>query len=371
MEVKALIDFLDIRTNDMRKAGDIFACSFDRYNEMLCNGIKVEPVRINYRGKKKKTGPKVIIYQKLLYVIGGIETWDNNLARTFEDRDITFVFSSADKTQMVELSKYANVIIDNGDSNYECDVLINANYDGSDILLPRTKAKKVYQAIHSDFKALKEVNGWTNFNLSINPRTDAIFSASETAQKGLKSGFGYDSVVAPNILAKADTKRPMVFISLTRASEEKGIRRVIQMAREFKRKGHKFIWLLATTLNAADSEANARYIEAIKGIPEFIVVQPQLYTRELLCFADYLVQCSDTEAYCYSIREALQRKVSVIATKFTEATKIIEDGKNGYLLDFDLSNLNVEKIFKNIPKINKAYTEPISPIWETILKGEL
>lgn len=371
MEVKALMDFLDIKTGAMRKYGEIFECTFDRYNEILCNGIKVEPVRINYRGKKKKSGPKIIIYQKLLYVIGGIETWDNNLARTFEDRNIVFVFSTADKTQMVELSRYADVMLDDGDRHYTCDILINANYDGSDILLPRTTAKKVYQAIHSDFKALKDVNGWTNFNLNINPRTDAIFSASTTAQKGLKIGFGYDSVVVPNILAKADTERPMVFISLTRASEEKGIGRVIQMAREFKRKGYKFIWLLATTLNAGDSDQNKRYIEAIRGIPEFIIVQPQLYTRELLKFSNYLVQLSDTEAYCYSIREALQQKVPVIATKFDEATKIIKDGENGYLLDFDLSNLNVDKIFKQVPKIAKPYEEKIDPIWEKVLNGEL
>ena len=74
MEVKALMDFLDIKTGTMRKYNEIFECTFDRYNEMLCNGIEVEPVRIDYRGKKKKSGPKVIVYQKLLYVIGGIET---------------------------------------------------------------------------------------------------------------------------------------------------------------------------------------------------------------------------------------------------------------------------------------------------------
>lgn len=371
MEVKAQMDFLDIKTGTMRKYGDKFECTFDRYNEMLCNGIKVVPTRIDYRGKKKKSGPKVIIYQKLLYVIGGIETWDNNLARTFEDRNIVFVFSQADKTQMVELSKYATVMLDDSNRHYECDVLINANYDGSDILLPRVSAKKVYQAIHSDFKALKEVNGWTNFTLNINPRTNAIFSASTTAQKGLKEGFGYDSVVVPNILAKADTERPMVFISLTRASEEKGIGRVIQMAREFKRKGYKFIWLLATTLSAGDSDQNKRYVEAIRGIPEFIIVQPQLYTRELLKLSNYLVQCSDTEAYCYSIREALQQKVPVIATKFDEAKKIIKDGENGYLLDFDLHNLDVDKIFKNVPKVEKPYEEKVNPIWQDLLGGKL
>ena len=311
MRVKSEVDFKDIRTGIDRKIGDVFDCTFERYQEMLCNGITIEPVAIEYRGKKKKSGPKVLIYQKLLYCVGGIETWDYNLAKTFEDRDITFVFSNVDKTQFVELSRYANVLVDDSNREYECEVFINANYDGSDVLLPRVKAKKVYQTIHSDFKALKEVNGWSNFTLNINERTDKIFSASETAQKGLKEGFGYDSVVLRNILAKPDTERPMVFISLTRASEEKGIGRCIEMARRFKKEGKNFIWTLCATLNAGDYDENKQRIEAIRQIPEFLIVEPQLYSRKLLHFADYLVQMSDTEAYCYSIREAMQLGVPV------------------------------------------------------------
>lgn len=370
MRVKTKVDFQDIKTGDMRQRGDIFEVTFDRYQELLCNGIEVDPLFIEYRGNKKKHGPKVIIYQKLLYVVGGIETWDYNLAKTFEDRDITFVFSKADKTQMVELSRYANVLVDDDERDYHCDVFINANYDGSDILLPRVSAKKVYQTIHSDFKALKEVNGWTNFELNINERTDKIFSASETAQKGLKEGFGYDSVVLRNILAEPDIERPVVFISLTRASEEKGIGRCIEMAKRFKKEGKNFIWLLCATLNAGDYDENKQRIEAIRQIPEFLIVEPQLYTRKLLHFADYLVQMSDTEAYCYSIREAMQLGVPVLATPFTEATKIIKNGKNGYIINFDLSNLDVDKIFRAIPK-NVTYKEEVAPLWDDFLGGKL
>lgn len=370
MRVKSKVDFKDIRTGLDRKIGDVFDCTFERYQEMLCNGITVEPLFIEYRGTKKKHGPKVIIYQKLLYCVGGIETWDYNLAKTFEDRDITFVFSIADQTQFVELSKYANVLMDDDERSYECDVFINANYDGSKILLPRVKAKKVYQTIHSDFKALKEINGWQNFVIDIDERTDAIFSASETAQKGLKEAFGYDSVVLRNILAEPDTERPVVFISLTRASEEKGIGRCIEMAKRFKKEGRNFIWLLCATLKAGDNDTNKQRIEAIKQIPEFIAVEPQLYSRKLLYFADYLVQMSDTEAYCYSIREAMQLGVPVLATPFPEAQKIIKNGKNGYIIDFDLSNLNVKKIFENKPQ-NVAYKEDVAPLWNDFLGGKL
>lgn len=370
MRAKSSIDFTDCHTGQEYRAGDEFECTFERFQEMENNGIPVQPTYIEYRGTKKKSGKRIIIFQKLLYVIGGIETWDMNLAKTFEDKNITFVFSSADKTQMIELSKYATVMLDNGDRHYECDILINANYDGSRILLDRTKAEHIYQTIHSDFSALKRVNGWANFDLSIDPRTTHIFSASTTAQKGLKEGFGYESDVLPNILAKADTERPMVFISLTRASEEKGIGRCIQMAREFKKKGYNFIWLLCSTLNAGDSDANRRYIEQIKAIPEFIQVQPQLYTRKLLALADYCVQLSDTEAYCYTIRESLQQGCPVIATKFDEAKKIIKNGKNGWLVDFGLHDLDVDKVFNTKFEV-KGYEEKVDPLWEKVLRGEI
>lgn len=370
MKVRTKVDFLDIKTGDQRKVGDEFDVTFDRYQEMLCNGIDVDPIFIEYRGNKKKSGPKVIIFQKLLYCIGGIETWDYNLAKTFEDRNITFVFSSADKTQFVELSRYANVMMDDGERWYECDVFINANYDGSDILLNRLKAKKIYQTIHSDFGALKRINGWSNFDIRIDERTNHIFSASETAQKGLRETFGYESTVLPNILAKPDTERPVVFLSLTRASEEKGIGRCIEMARQFKKEGRNFIWLLCSTLEAGDYDQNKQRIEAIRQIPEFIQVQPQLYSRKLLYFADYLVQLSDTEAYCYSVREAMQLGVPVICSDIPEFRKIVKPGKNGYILSLDMHDLNVKQIFEAIPQ-NVAYKEEVSPLWKEVLDGKL
>lgn len=372
MIIRSNMEFVDCHTNEAHRVGDEFEVSWERYQELQFNGIDVTPLFIAYRGKKKKSGPKVIVYQKLLYRIGGIETWDYNLAKKFEDRDITFVFTSADRTQFENLSQYANVLMDDGKKltprHYDCDVFINANYDGSRDLLDRVTAKKIYQTIHSDFAALKRVNGWTNFTLDIDKRTSRIFSASETAQKGLKEGFGYDSTVLRNILAPLDSERPMVFISLTRASEEKGIGRCIEMAKRFRKEGKKFIWLLCSTLEAGDYDSNRQRIQAIRSIPEFIIVEPQLYSRELLWFADYLVQLSDTEAYCYSIREAMQRGVPVITTPFNEAVKIVKPGENGWIVDFDLHDLNVDSIFNKKPQ-QVTYSEKVSPLWDEVLGG--
>ncbi len=363
--VRSKIEFVDIRAKVTRKVGDEFEVSYDRMLELKRNGIKVQVIRADYLGKKKKSGPKVIIYQKLLYKIGGIETWGLNLAKIFEDRDITFVFSEADDIQLLEFAKFANVIIDNGQRKYECDVFISANYDGGAIILDRIVAKRKYQTIHSDFEALKKINGWQRFDLNIDQRFDRIISASETAQNGLKSGFGYDSVVVNNPLVPLEEK-PLILLTLSRASEEKGFGRMVQMARKMEGAGKRFIWLVCSTLENSTPEIRA----AVRSIPEMIQVQPQFYSKQLLHIASYCIQLSDTESYCFSIHESLASGVPVIATEFDQAKKIIKDGKNGYLLKFDLSNLDVDKIFDNIPT-GFTYSEKVDPLWIEVMEGKL
>ena len=364
--VRAEVEFIDIRNNNqLRKVGEVFEVSYARLLELKKNGVKVSVRRVDYLGKKKKSGPKVIFFQKLLYVIGGIETWGLTLAKLYEDRDITFIFSEADDIQMMEFAKFCNVIVDDGVSHYKCDVLISANYDGGAIILDRVEAKKRYQTIHSDFQAIKKCYGWHNFDLKIDDRFDKVIAASETAQRGLKNEFGYDSIVIQNPLVPLDEK-PLILLTLSRASEEKGFWRMVSMAKRLEGAGKPFIWLVCSTLCVAPAELQ----KAIKSIPEMIEVEPQFYTKQLLHVADYCVQLSDTEAYCYSVHEALATGVPVIATKFDQAKKIIKDGKNGYLLDFDLSNLNVNKIFSEIPK-GFTYTEKPSPLWEEVMNGTL
>lgn len=84
-----------------------------------------------------------------------------------------------------------------------------------------------------------------------------------------------------------------------------------------------------------------------------------------------MVQLSDTESFCYSAFEALQRGVPVILTNFTEAYNIVEDGKNGYLVDMDLKNLDVDKIFNHKPEHVTFKDRCDYDAWEKVFKGEL
>lgn len=320
------------------------------------------------RTKKKKTGKTIMIYQKLLYCIGGIETWDYNLAQIYENRNLQFVFSSADTEQVIRLSEFADVRIDDGYSTYECDVFISANYDGGPVILDRVKARKKYQTIHSDFKALTEcLVEWRNAKLTFDDRFDAILSASKTAQKGLEAAFGIKSIVAPNPLAKPRQK-PIILVTLSRASEEKGIDKVIKLAQEFNRRNLPFLWFVAST-----ACNNPRLDNELRATRNIILLEPTVSSQRILWNADYLCQFSLTEAYCYSLHEALQAGVPVLATKFDEALKVVKDGENGYLLEHDLSNVDdewIEKVFNKVPK-GFEYNEKVDPIWSKIMKGEV
>ena len=139
------------------------------------------------------------------------------------------------------------------------------------------------------------------------------------------------------------------------------------MAREFKKAGKHFIWFLCCSLTQADPGV----VRAIKRIPEFVIVPPTQDNRLLIKSCDYLVQLSDTESFCYSAYEALQRKVPVILTDFPEAKKIVEPGKNGYLVHMDLSDLDIDKIFNHIPA-DVTYVDRCDyDKWEKVFKGEL
>jgi glycosyltransferase involved in cell wall biosynthesis len=93
--------------------------------------------------------------------------------------------------------------------------------------------------------------------------------------------------------------------------------------------------------------------------------------KTLIKNCDYLVQLSDTESFCYSAFEALQRNVPVILTNFPEAQSIVVDGENGYILEMDLSNLDVEKIFTKKPKATHYIDRCDHTKWEKVFKGEL
>lgn len=356
--INVTAQFTDKETGANVPIGSTFEC--DDY-ERVKNIINLKLGTFAGVKHAKRKGNRIMIHQKFCYVIGGIETANMAIAKTFKDRNIVFVFGSGDEDQILALGKYQDVIIDDGKRTYEADVCIFTNYDSAPAIMDRVKARKIYQQIHADFYALKQMNEWRNFSWTPNPRTSAILSVSETAQKGLQRAFQLDSIVVPNILLKRDS-RPTVFMSLSRATPEKGVDKLVKLLRRFDEAGKNYVLFLCSTIDQG-KDSDQVYL---RENPRVITVQPTPYAQELLRAADYLIQLSYNESYCYSVREALQLGVPCIVSDIPELRKLIKSGENGYIYH---EGDDIEPFFKKLTP--KPREEEISPLWEDVLDGRL
>lgn len=358
--LKALTRFTDAETGaQIERDGIVETASADRAVKIINLGLG-ELVEACH----EKQGNRIMIHQSFVGVTaGGINTANKHIAKAFADKNLAFIVDKKDMPTATELAKYCDVIIDENSRRYECDVFIMSNYNTSNIILPRVKARKVYTLIHADFGGLKRMAGWQNLAWRPCERCNKVLAVSETAQKGLETAFGVESVVVPNILTPLDPSRK-VFIVLSRASKEKGMDRVIELHDRFLADGKDFCFYFCSEM--LDSTLAAE-IEKRKRI---VHIKSSEYNQELIRGADYLVQLSRNESYCYSIREALQRQVPVIVSDIPEFNKIVKDGQNGFILNDDFSNLDIDKIFNSKLKF-KPYTEQIPDVWYEVLRGEL
>lgn len=308
---------------------------------------------------------KIVIYVDLLYQIGGIETWIYCFCKHFENKDITVVYNRADTHQIMRIGKYANVLPSG--EKIECDVLIIPNYDF--VIPSEMKAKKIIQMIHADWRGITKLKAWSNFKWERNKIVDELVTVSISAHDSVLELFNEESKVIYNPLDYSIKKRDkppdgkLRFITLSRATAEKGINRLIEMALKFNNAKVDFEWLLCATLSQDPGVA-----KKIKRIPQIKVIKPALDNRNLIPSCHYLVQLSDCESFCYSAYEALQYGVPVILTRYSEAYNTVEEDINGFLVDFDLHDLNIEKICNKIPQ-NVMFKDRFNPSkWDDLLK---
>ena len=310
---------------------------------------------------------KILIQMSYLNAIGGIETAIETLVRTYKDRDFTIVINATQdgaQHQIKRYEKYAKVVLDR-DRNmvHEADVALIFTPIMQDVPWHTIKAPKIYQFIHSDIKGLMRFAQWQDFKWTPNEKITKCLAVSDTARDGLKEALGVDSEIVPNIFNPDDSRR--VFLYMGRATAEKGLDKTLELMKKFDAAGKEWVLLICSLVDPygplwPDIDKN----------PRIIYLPPNVYNSVFYKAADYLVQLSTSESWCYSIREALHNGCAVIGSKIPEIEKVVKDGENGYLLNDDLSNLDIDKIFNNKPTVN-GYKEEVPEIWQKVLDSQL
>lgn len=366
--VKANIRFKDKEIGAWRTQGEVWEVDANRGWQLTQtkhnNFFFCDYAQLPWDDEK---GPRILLYNYDLYKIGGTETFLFNLCKYYKDKNIIVMYKSGKPEYIEMLHDYVNVCRDDGKTKYSCDVLIMGNYFASDIY-PRVTAKQKYQMIHADYSGMKEA-GWP-IQYS-RPKDVKCICVSDVAAQGLKREFGYNSLVNYNILDKNLAKeKPVIFITLSRATREKGIHRIITLSKLFKEQGRNFLWLVCGTI-AEQSETEIK--RQLMEIPEIMLIPPNPNNKALIAMADYLVQLSDTESFCYSAYEALIMNKPVIVTDFPESVNIVEEGKNGYIISRNEDKYDkelVDKIFDHIPTEITYKDRCNYNMWEKIFAAE-
>lgn len=275
---------------------------------------------------------QVVLYYAHIQQIGGVETFFYNFCkRMTEYYDIAILYDRCDPIQINRLRRLVPCY-HVSDFKIECDTLImNGIFDE---IPKKVVAKRKIRLVHTC--------RYDKFGICSVPNDcDENIFVSNAAMKS----FGAEGKVFYNMPGKIEKRKALVLVSATRLTNEKGFDRMLKLATKFRQNNIPFLWLVFTAINN-------------RVFPEgFVKLPPTLDIKPYIASADYLVQLSDVEAFCYSIQEALQLKVPVLATPLDVLPELgIQNGKNGYILPFNMDELtddDVQKIYNKKPKCDK------------------
>lgn len=287
---------------------------------------------------------KIVIYTSYLYRIGGIETWVYNFIDLMCNKyDITLVTKSLPVTTKDKLSKVKVLV--SAAPVIECDTLIMLRIMDE---VPRgITYKKMIRTCH----ACKVRPEWTiiqDYDYLVNVSKASKKSFGPEAEKG---------IVIHNMLKKSD-KKSLLIVSATRIpapDKGKNAERILKLAQMLNDAGIKFLWF-----NFSDND--------LQNPPEnFFNVGTRDDIQSYIARADYLVQLSDAEGFCYSIVEALINNTAVIVTPFETTKELgVVDGKNGYVIPFDM-DFDVKKLL-NVPVFEYEYdNRPLIDKWDKLI----
>jgi glycosyltransferase involved in cell wall biosynthesis len=285
---------------------------------------------------------QIIIYDPKVKSVSGVKTAELQLCYWLNKiHKVKFVYKYGDVTQFKEVCEVEQ---DNG-QQFECDILIQSSIFVGEA---KVKYKKKIQIVHTDLKF---------FNVTP-PPADLYIAVSDMVKNKLKEDFNIDAVMIPNLLGKVGGERVIRLITLTRLEKNKGIERMVKMAKKMEEMGILFEWsVYGEGLLEMWLRENMPLSMSYKGN------KPN--ATSFIEGNNYLVQLSDSEGFCYSAYEALLLGIPVLITKWEGSEKLVaEQGINGYRLEMDLSNLTSEMML-DLPVVNPFGVIPDN---ETVLQ---
>lgn len=279
-------------------------------------------------------------------MFGGTSTYTLQLAKRYKDRDIAVVYKTCQNDMIRKIQKYCRTYQLHDNDKIQCKRMV-INYDSS-VCDKVNEDAKIYMTIHADYS--NEI--YNGSHPDFRDRIDGYIAITKGIQKWLKEKCDKDAQVIYNPLDVEENK-PIVIVSATRMSKQKGRERTVKLAEALNKAGVNYIWYCFTPNRDEINNPNVIYMKERTDMDRFFYM------------ADYVAQLSDSEGLSYTINEALYRNIPVIVTPLPYLDEIgVKDGVNSYIVNFDCSN--VDEVAKKIKKIPKFKFEHLNDNYDGI-----
>lgn len=273
--------------------------------------------------------------------IGGVETFLYEVAKKYHKKDIIVFYTTGDNEQVRRLRQYVKVI-QLTNQIIKCEkVFLNYNISNID----RFRAKEYIQVIHADYKAQR-------LPPHTHPKITKYVGVSQAVCDTFTELTGKPCELCYNPITVDEPMRTLVLVTASRLTKEKGKERMKTLGQLLDKANIPYIWYVFTN----DKQAIDN--------PHIIYMKPTLNIQSYIRMADYVVQLSDTESYCYTMVESLCLGTPVIICDWPVVKELGIDEKYGFVLPFDMSNVPIEEIYNR--KFSFKY-QPPKDDWENLL----
>lgn len=275
---------------------------------------------------------KIVLYTPDINAIGGIETAYYQFAKSpLQSRHkIKIMFDTASPMQLDKWSK-AGISFQkrNKDmfSKYYCDVLILGSYVSNPTNI---FALQTIQVFHADWGA-EYYDNFRRYELEpmLRKKTryvDDFVAVSTPVAEPIAQAIGKCKVIhnfppqRKNVGTGSVKKDHLSIVALTRATAEKGINRLVDFANK----------LIADGVNATIEV----YTQSQSSVPSPLVYRPAtMDTYSVIASADYLIQLSESESFCYSAAEAISIGTPIIIGNWRINDEFFKFPRDGFVVD--------------------------------------
>ena len=304
----------------------------------------------------------ITIYIDHIVYADGIFTWMINFYRLLHKKYNIEIMTKVIKPEINDILNREQIKVTRWNEKvvYSTDILM---YMLDFVRLPANfNAKKKIKIIHCNYEDTK-----SDF-INLDDGSEFI-AVSKQAADGFTKRFKLPCKDISSFVIPYEPRRVLKIVSCSRIYNNKGFNRMFHLADDLDEFGVRFQWI-----NYSEIDINgANYLKSKKhGLITFLPNIEHNHLLDIIADADYLVQLSDKEGYCYAVHEALMLGTPVIVTDIEAFKDIVKDGYNGYKLPLEMNYdaVKLSNIINFIP-CNFTYEEDMSNImtsWKSVLE---